>query len=286
MKTNQSVDHSGAGPGLDYLRWPRQLLGIGFCCLSWVGFGAAAPAIANVSVPAEGSLPQGAVTAEDVAIACGGLPVEAYVTHDSARLRRSFCELLAFPNLSDRESFSDVDPNSLIDNRSPSPVEMTLPSLWWSQISIPRQFGSYRLVDSWLAYEIQLSATRVVDVHVNTQIWRVLKYSEQYGALSHLAEEAAAYQYNLRLFNNNLRDPSLIGLYVCDFRFQAAAIEAGEGSSHDCVAIVDAEAIAGMQARLETPTEVARPTQEALPSGNAVVGANTPEGETTSGAGN
>jgi hypothetical protein len=256
---------------------------------SLVGVGWVFPAIANTSPPVEDSPlnPEHRATHE-VASPCGTFPIENYVSHDSAALKQSFCELLTFKpyHASEREGFlSQILPESLTSDDQPSAEEMTLPSLWWSQNSLPRQFGSYRLVESWTAYEIRASATRVVDVHVNPQIWRILQYPERYGALSHLAEEAMYYQYNLRLFNNNLRTPRLIGLYVCDFGSNRPGKSDGgvpATSGGGCSALIDPETIIRLQASLTSPDTLVQPEisspQDSSPE--AVVGSNpSPETE-------
>ena len=260
----------------------KLLAQFGLLSVSWSALLGVAPAIANASSLSHQPQSQPQITADDVALTCGTFPVDAYVNHDSATLRHAFCELLAFSPL----TFSTIDsfvrsivPETLASNVYASAEEMTRPSFWWSRNSIPRRFGSYRLVDSWTAYEIRGSAIRVIDVRVNSQIWSILRYSERYGALNHLAEEAKAYQYNLRLFNSNQRDPSLIGLYVCDFLAPSAtssntqALDTGSG----CVAMVDEDSISRMQAKLETPDEVAQPAQDSQPTTNSVVGANLQE---------
>ena len=71
---------------------------------------------------------------------------------------------------------------------------MTRPSFLVESQFHSRRFGSYRLVDSWTAYEIRASAIQVIDVQINPQIWRILQYPERYGALTHLAEEAREHQ--------------------------------------------------------------------------------------------
>ena len=250
------------------------LVKLGLLGAYWLGLVSTAPAIANLAAQNDEFNPQGQVTADDVTSACGPLPVDAYVPHGSLRLKRLFCELLAFApfSLSSIESFaSEIVPESMSANDEPSPEDMTLPSFWWSRNSLPRQFGSYRLVDSWTAYEIRDSATRVIDVHINPQIWRILKYSERYGALNHLAEDARAYQYNLRLYSTSLQDPRLIGLYVCDFvSEETARLDSRDFDSvAGCVALIDAESIARLQISLEPPEEVAQSTQDSQPPENA-----------------
>jgi len=167
---------------------------------------------------------------------------------------------------------------------------MTRPSFWWSRNSIPRRFGSYRLVDSWTAYEIRASAIQVIDVQINPQIWRILQYPERYGALTHLAEEAREHQYNLRLFSGNQRTPSLMGLYICDFLASHAAGSAhpqaldtaseDTASESECIALVDEDSISRMQAKLEPTEEIIQPAQGPQPEENSVIEANA-QRETT-----
>jgi hypothetical protein len=260
----------------------KRLFPLGVIAASCVGFWGGMPAIANVSSLNDAAQPSAQVTADDVALACGVFPVDAYVEHGSATLKRSFCELLAFAPL----TFSNIDsfiraivPDSLTTIHEPSPERMTLPSFWWSRNSIPRQFGSYRLVDSWTAYEIRASAIQVIDVQINPQIWRILQYPERYGALNHLAEEARAHQYNLRLFSGNQRAPSLIGLYICDFLTSNAAGPAhpqalDTASGSECIALVDEDSISRMQAKLEPTEESIQPAQVPQPEESSVIEAN------------
>jgi hypothetical protein len=244
---------------------------MGWLAASWAGALGGSPAMANGALP-EGDLStQAQVAADDTAATCGGLPVDAYVNGNSAMLKQTFCQLLTFSPLTigSIDTFiTEIVPDSLVSNDSPSSEEVTLPSLWWSRNTLPRQFGRYRLVDSWNAYEMRVTAIRVVDVHVNSQIWRILQYSERYGALSHLAEEARANQYNLRLFNNNQRDPRLIGLFACDFAGQATDINTTSQSldvASDCVAVVDEDAIARLQASMELLEDGDQPSAASQP---------------------
>jgi len=250
---------------------------LGLLAASWAGAWGGLPTMANVSLPEEDLLTQAQVTAEDVETACGGLPVDTYVNGNSAILKQTFCQLLTFSPLTfgSIDTFiTDIVQDSLVSNDAPSSEEVTLPSLWWSRNTLPRQFGRYRLVDSWNAYEMRVTAIRVVDVHVNTQIWRILQYSERYGALSHLAEEARANRYNLRLFNNNQRDPRLIGLFACDFSGQATAADTSSQSldlASDCVAVIDEDAITQMQALMELPNNSDQPSPASQPVNTPVV---------------
>jgi hypothetical protein len=193
--------------------------------------------------------------------ACNSISLETYIDQDSPPLQQSFCELLTFSplSLSSLDSFfAQITPGSYTSDQDPSPKTMTLPSLWWSRDSLPRQFGSYRLVDAWAAYEISTSALRVIDVYINPQIWRILQYPERYGALSHFATEAREYQYNVRLFNNNGRSPQLIGLYVCDFPSDLPGEALPADLPGGCVALLDTEAIARLQNTLLPPDDPAQ----------------------------
>ncbi len=260
-----------------YLLWTRfgLLWVVGLSCLG------GAPAIANISPLPDDPSPQPQVTSEDVAEACGPLPIDAYVSHDSAPLRHAFCQLLTFSPFSFSSADSlptEIVPGSFVIDDEPSSEKMTLPSLWWSRNSLPRQFGSYRLVDSWASYEIQASAIRVIDVYINPQIWRILQYPERYGAMTHLAEEARNAGYNLRLYSNSLRNPRLIGLYVCDFPAYGTATNATDlDIPESCVAQLDEDSIARLQDSLEAAEAVAQPMEEANPAEASVVGAQPPE---------
>ena len=171
---------------------------------------------------------------------------------------------------------------------------MTRPSFWWSRNSIPRRFGSYRLVDSWTAYEIRASAIQVIDVQINPQIWRILQYPERYGALTHLAEEAREHQYQVcGVFSGNQRTPSLMGLYICDFflashaagilRTPQALDTASEdtASESECIALVDEDSISRMQAKPGNPPKrLSNPLKALNLRENSVIEANA-QRETT-----
>lgn len=202
------------------------------------------------------------------ATGCDLLPLNGDLTKSSTSLKQAFCEMLTFAprSLTSIETFyGSIRPEPYASDEAPSAEGMTLPSLWWSRDSLPRQFGSYRLVDSWTAYEIRTSAMRVVDVYINPQIWRLLEYSERYGALNHLATEALNYQYQVRFFTSNLRDPRLLGLYVCDFpaadEFSSATVGA-DRLQPGCMAIVNAETLARMQSALLDLDDPVQPSTE------------------------
>jgi hypothetical protein len=282
MDIDRNQEHSPCQTKSFARGYSRSFWRLGVAAVSYLGFWGAMPALANISTSPNSPQSSAQVTADDVASACGTFPVDTYVEQGSAVLKRSLCELLAFSPLtfSNLDSFvREIVPASLVSIDAPSPDAMTLPSFWWSRNSIPRRFGSYRLIDSWTAYEIRTSATRVIDVQVNAQIWRILDYPERYGALRHLAEEAKAYQYNLRLFSGSQRDPSLIGLYLCNFAASDNAMALDNQpldavSGVDCIAIVDEDAISRMQAKLDASEGEIQPAQAPSPGETSVVEAN------------
>ena len=94
----------------------------------------------------------------------------------------------------------------------PSAYNFSRPSLWWQQ----QQQGetiNRRLIDNWHAYDRTISSIPHVDVEVNSQIWPLLNYLEQYAFITQFGESAKSYGYQLRIFMGN----RLVGLHVCDF---------------------------------------------------------------------
>ena len=108
----------------------------------------------------------------------------------------------------------------------PSPVAQTLPSLWWNRDQIIRPWGSYRLVDDWVAFHsttmvagIGVTGLKVVDVRVDRQYWDALRDrtlrldARQYSLLNQWGTTASSYGYHLRLY----RSGRIVGIYTCDF---------------------------------------------------------------------
>lgn len=94
----------------------------------------------------------------------------------------------------------------------PSDQDFTIPSLWWQH----QQQGeaiNRRLINDWQAYNNTVSSIPHVDVQVNSQIWPLLNYLEQYAFITQFGKSAKFYGYQLRIFTGN----RLVGLHVCDF---------------------------------------------------------------------
>ncbi|NEP60163.1 MAG: hypothetical protein F6K31_24700, partial [Symploca sp. SIO2G7] len=63
------------------------------------------------------------------------------------------------------------------------------------------------------AYDLTASSIPHVDLEVNSQIWPLLNYLEQYAFITQFGESVESYGYQLRIFTGN----RLVGLRVCDF---------------------------------------------------------------------
>ncbi|MGF1566636.1 MAG: hypothetical protein ACFCVD_00935 [Nodosilinea sp.] len=194
----------------------------------------------------------------------------------SPRLTQTLCELLIFPTASRAETESflrQITPGSLANNDAASPETMTLPSLWWNRDSLPRRLGSNRLVESWVFYEIQDSATSVVDVTISAQIWRQLTYPERYAVLNQFGIAAQGFGYHLRFFEGNAYAARIIGLYACDLapaEHRGRAIT--EAAAETCMANLDAAQISELRQVIFAETEAgsaAADTPEMGPQGNA-----------------
>lgn len=108
----------------------------------------------------------------------------------------------------------------------PSPVDLTLPSLWWNRDQIIPRWGAYRLVDDWIAFHSSTTVEgtasaglKVVDVRVDRQYWdrlsdRALRLdARQYSLLNQWGTTASSFGYQLRLY----RAGRIVGIYACDF---------------------------------------------------------------------
>jgi hypothetical protein len=150
-----------------------------------------------------------------------------------------FQTLLELPSLYDlgtpfggnNGSLSSNGPWPTVTATEPSPVAQTLPSLWWNRDQIISRWGSYRLVDDWVAFHSTttvegtgIEGLKVVDVRVDRQYWdglhdRTLRLdARQYSLLNQWGTTASSYGYHLRLY----RSGRIVGIYTCDFSRQPA----------------------------------------------------------------
>ncbi|TVQ08495.1 MAG: hypothetical protein EA368_11735 [Leptolyngbya sp. DLM2.Bin27] len=187
------------------------------------------------------------------AACCPGDVLSNYWPMRSQQLSQTFCQLLMFPTatLANTDDFSDriVDGSFSSDSRYASADTMTLPSLWWNRDSLTRHLGGRRLVQSWISYQIKDSATPVVDVLINPQMWSVLTYSERYAVLNQFGTAARSFGYNLRFFQGSTHSNRLVGLYACEFDAQPAAAGA-TATGYRCSANLDATRIVQIQRQL------------------------------------
>jgi hypothetical protein len=196
------------------------------------------------------SFPNGRTAAAN-SVCCNGQALQGTLPGLSADLSHDLCQLLVLPTSSRSEGeifLSQVDPSSLLHNTSASADAMTLPSLWWTRDSIPRQLGRNRLVDAWISYTIQDSGVRVVDVMVNSQFWRALTMPERYSVLNKFGLNAQEFGYHLRFFHNNGYAARMIGLYACEGTQAApASLNQGSNTLGSCLASVSTPQLVQLQ---------------------------------------
>ncbi|MBE7380644.1 MAG: hypothetical protein F6J95_004465 [Leptolyngbya sp. SIO1E4] len=106
-----------------------------------------------------------------------------------------------------------------------SPVQMTLPSLWWSRDQLPNRWSSftsgqrfiqldgYRLIRGWNAFHSLSGESYIIDLQVDPQYWNRLEYAQKYAILNQFGTIAMGYGYQVRIFSSI----SLVGLHTCDF---------------------------------------------------------------------
>lgn len=202
---------------------------------------------------------------------CPSDVLSAYWPTRSPQLKQTFCQLLVFPTatLGNGDDFSDriVDGSLSSDSRHASAETMTLPSLWWNRDSLTPRLGGRRLVQSWISYQIKDSATPVVDVLVNPQMWSVLTYNERYAVLNQFGTAARSFGYNLRFFQGNARNRRMVGLYACEFDSQPVASVGAVATVHTCSANLNATQIVQIQRNLLAEAE--RRQQLLTPSAQA-----------------
>jgi hypothetical protein len=190
----------------------------------------------------------------DEVACCPSNVLSTYWPMRSHRLSQTFCQLLVFPTatLANADDFSDriVDGSLSSDSRHASADAMTLPSLWWNRDSLTPRLGGRRLVQSWISYQIEDSATPVVDVLINPQMWSVLTYNERYAVLNQFGTAARSFGYNLRFFQGNARSYRMVGLYACEFDSQPLASAGAVATVYGCSANLDATRIVQMQRHL------------------------------------
>ncbi len=110
-----------------------------------------------------------------------------------------------------------------VNSRSPSPIQLSIPSLWWitQQLADLQQFGS-KFIQDWVALPRQAGKPGQVDLLVNRQHWSLLDYVQRYEFVSKFSSTARSFGYNTRVFDSPDRPP--IAVYVCDFSPGAAEI--------------------------------------------------------------
>jgi hypothetical protein len=168
-------------------------------------------------------------------------------------LDRTYRLLVSFPTAGQVDSpfWDRIDRDSMQTDEMISATEMSTPSLWYNREQLPNRLGGRRLINSWMAYEIDGYGLPVVDVVVNAQYWGVLNYLEQYGVVNTLGQSARDFGYNLRVYRGSLYNRELLGVYVCDFAPLALTKESlplgSRASELSCRASLDMFGIQGFR---------------------------------------
>ncbi|WOD38792.1 hypothetical protein [Nodosilinea sp. E11] len=229
--------------------------------------GTAAPSRAGEEVCGSDS-----ASATTDAACCPSDMLSTYWPGRSRQLSETLCQLLMFPtaSLQTGDDFTQriIDGSLSSDSRRASADTMTLPSLWWSRDSLTSHLGGRRLVQSWISYQIKDSATTVVDVMVNPQMWSVLTYNERYAVLNQFGTAARDFGYNLRFFQGNTRNYRLVGLYACNFEPQPSEASVALTPGLTCSANLNAGLIVQLQRNLVAESE--RRQQLATPTAQSV----------------
>lgn len=107
-------------------------------------------------------------------------------------------------------------PPDTITSRTPSPIFMSIPSLWWvaEQIATFEKYGP-KLIQDWIAYPIRDGQSGRVDLLVNRQLWSLLDYLQRYELVSRFSAIARSYGYNTHVYDNPDRAP--VASYTCNF---------------------------------------------------------------------
>ncbi len=188
------------------------------------------------------------------AACCPSDVLSAYWPGRSPQLNQTFCQLLVFPTSisGNGDDFSRriVGEELSSDSRHASAETMTLPSLWWNRDSLTPRLGGRRLVQSWISYHIKDSATPVIDMLVNPQMWSVLTYNERFAVLNQFGTAARDFGYNLRFFQGNARSYRMVGLYACEFGDQPGVSAGTSAAVNTCSANLNAGQIVQVQRHL------------------------------------
>lgn len=190
-------------------------------------------------------------SSDPTVVCCNGQAVRGAMPTLSDAFAQDVCQLLTMPTASrsEGENFTrQVKPGSLVTNTSVSADAMTLPSMWWTRDSLPPQLGRHRLVDSWIAYTINDSDVRVVDVMISSQFWRALTMPQRYGVLSKFGNSAQDFGYSLRFFQSNGYSARMIGFYSCEATLNGEldASSVNGGPNH-CLVSVDTPRLVQLQ---------------------------------------
>ncbi|MGD1905271.1 MAG: hypothetical protein ACFB0C_04665 [Leptolyngbyaceae cyanobacterium] len=159
-----------------------------------------------------------------VAWTMGGLAIaqtEAQPDETSSPEEDIFTTLVTLPSIYDIGIAyrRDLDPTwPTVEDGTPSPIQLTPPSLWWNRDQIISRWGGFRLTQSWFAFRSESTQLNVIDVQVDDQYWRALQNSkqwhlaQQYALLSQFGTTASSYGYQLRFYQQS----TLVGVYACD----------------------------------------------------------------------
>lgn len=111
---------------------------------------------------------------------------------------------------------SGKSPTGTVTSRTPSPIQLSIPSLWWisDQLASLEQYGN-KFIQEWIAYPPQSGQPGKVDLLVNRQQWSLLDYLQRYEFVRKFSTIARGYGYNTRVYDNPDRNP--VALYTCNF---------------------------------------------------------------------
>jgi hypothetical protein len=143
------------------------------------------------------------------------------------------------PELELLEPDARLDTTQVLTEATILQDRLTVPSLWWVQ----DQYGE-KIVEDWIAYSGADGTPRRVDLIVNPSRWSSpgLTYIDRYALVTHFGIAAQSFGYQLRVFNRNLNEPTLLAAYIC----QSAPDESADATlpSHfsearDCRIFID-----------------------------------------------
>lgn len=104
----------------------------------------------------------------------------------------------------------------VVTSRTPSPIRLSLPSLWWisAQLAELQQNGN-QVIQDWIAAPGQFGQPGQIDLLVNRQQWSMMDYLQRYELVRKFSTIARSYGFNTRVYDSPDRYP--VAFYICDF---------------------------------------------------------------------